>query len=50
MIFVAVKLFSILMNLGRLSWEWVVLTELSKQYPVHLFLLLVLISQQKHLC
>jgi hypothetical protein len=28
----------------------IVLTNLSRQYPVHLFTILVLISKQKHLC
>jgi hypothetical protein len=48
MISVAVKLFSILMNLGKIVLqEAVVLTKLSSQYPVHLFIILVSISKQK---
>ena len=51
MIIVAVKLFSILMNLGKIVLQVaIVLTKLSSQYPVHLFIILVSISKQKHLC
>ena len=51
MIIVGVKLFSILMNLDKIVLQVVVfLTKLSIQYPVHLFIILVLISKQKHLC
>ena len=42
MIIVAVKLFSILMNLGKIVLQ-VGCSELSSQYPVHLFIILVLI-------
>ena len=50
MIIVAVKLFSILMNLDKIVLQVaVILTKLSIQYPVHLFIILVLISKQKHL-
>ena len=51
MIIVAVKLFSILMKLDKIALQVaVILTKLSIQYPVHLFIILVLISKQKHLC
>ena len=51
MIIVAVKLFSILMNLDKIVLQVAVfLTKLSIHYPVHLFIILVLISKQKHLC
>ena len=51
MIIVAVKLFSILINLGKIVLQVaVVLTKLSSQYPVHLFIIPVSISKQKHLC
>jgi hypothetical protein len=50
MIIVAVKLLSILMNLGKIVLQWVVLVKLSSQYPVHKFIVLALISKQKHLC
>jgi hypothetical protein len=51
MIIVAVKLFSILMNLDKIVLQVaVILTKLYIQYPVHLFIILVLISKQKHLC
>ena len=51
MIIVAVNLFSILMNLDKIVLQVaVILTKLSIQYPVHLFIILVLISKQKHLC
>jgi hypothetical protein len=40
MIIVAVKLFSILVNLGKLVFQMVVLTKLSSKYPVHLFIIL----------
>ena len=54
MIIVAVKLFSILMNLDKIVLQVAVniLTKLSIQYPVHLFIILVIISinlKQKHL-
>ena len=50
MIIVAVKLFSILMNLDKIVLQVaVIVTKLSIQYPVHLFIILVLISKQKHL-
>ena len=50
MIIVAVKLFSILMNLDKIVLQVaVILTKLSIEYPVHLFIILVLISKQKHL-
>ena len=46
MIIVAVKLFSILMNLDKIVLQVAVniLTKLSIQYPVHLFIILVIIS------
>ena len=51
MIIVAVMLFFILMNLDKIVLQVAVIpTKLSIQYPVHLFIVLVLISQQKHLC
>ena len=47
MIIVAVKLFSILMNLDKIVLQVaVILTKLSTQYPVHLFIILVLISSK----
>ena len=51
MIIVAVKLFSILMNLDKIVLQVAVniLTKLSIQYPVHLFIILVIISKQIHL-
>ena len=53
MIIVAVKfILSILMKLGKIVLQVAVniLTKLPSQYPVHLFIILVLISKQKHLC
>ena len=49
MIIVAVKLFSILVNLDKIVLQVAVniLTKLSIQYPVHLFIILVIISKQK---
>jgi hypothetical protein len=39
------------MNLDKIVLQVAVfLTKLSIQYPVHLFIILVLISKQKHLC
>ena len=50
MIIVGVKLFS-MMNLDKIVLQVAFyLTKLSIQYPVHLFIILVLISKQKHLC
>jgi hypothetical protein len=47
MIIVAVKLFSILLNLDKIVLQVaVILTKLSTQYPVHLFIILVLISSK----
>ena len=49
MIIVAVKLFSILMNLDKIVLQVAVfLTKLSIQYPVHLFII-NLLSKQKHM-
>ena len=44
MIIIAVKLFSILMNLDKIVLQVAVniLTKLSIQYPVHLFIILVI--------
>ena len=43
MIIVAVELFSVLMNLDKIVLQVaVILTKLSIQYPVHLFIILVL--------
>ena len=52
MIIVAVKLFSILMNfIDKIVLQVaVILTKLFIQYPVHVFIILVIISKQKHLC
>ena len=51
MIIVGVKLFSILMNLDKIVLQVAVFpTKLFIQYPVHLFIIPVLISKQKHLC
>ena len=46
MIIVAVKLFSIQMNLDKIVLQVAVniLTKLSIQYPVHLFIILVIVS------
>jgi hypothetical protein len=49
MVIVAVKLFSILMNLGKIVLQVaVIMTKLSSQYPVHCINLRQSLLKQKH--